>query len=52
MQLIQKNGGGHILTQFLTLQTSTFTMTQNIINEVNYISANHLLSSGAKLIYY
>ena len=39
----QKNGGGdHILTQFLTLQTSTFTVTQNVLNRVYYISANHI----------
>ena len=35
-------GGNHILTQFLTLQTSNFTMTQNVLNIVHSISANHL----------
>ena len=39
-----KNNWGktHILTQFLTLQRSNFTMTQNVLNIVHYISANHI----------
>ena len=35
-------GGDHILIQFLTLQISNFTMTQNLLNRVHSISANHL----------
>ena len=37
----KKLGGDHILTQFLILQTSNFTMPQNILNKLNSISANH-----------
>ena len=37
-------GGDHILTQFLTLQASNFTMTQNVLYAVHYISTNHLSS--------
>ena len=33
-------GGDHILIQFLTLKTSNFTMTQNLLNRLHYISAN------------
>ena len=29
------------MTQFLTLQTSNLTMTQNVLNRVHSISANH-----------
>ena len=38
----KKLGGNHILSQFLTLQTSNFTMTQNVLNRVYSISANQL----------
>ena len=31
----------HILTQFLTLQTSNFTTIQNVLNILHSISANH-----------
>ena len=36
----KKMGENHILTQFLTLQTSNFTMTQNVLNRVHYVSTN------------
>ena len=36
----KKWGGNHILTQFLTLQTSNFTMAQNLINRLHSIYAN------------
>ena len=32
----------YVLTQFLTLQTSNFIMTQNVFNRVHYISANQI----------
>ena len=34
-------GGDNIITQFLTLQTSNITMTQNVLNIVHSISVNH-----------
>ena len=46
MKIIQQNwGGGHILTQFLTLQTSNFTMTLNVLNRVDSISDNQIIHS-------
>ena len=43
MKLKRKyKGGNHVLAQFLTLQTSNFTMTQNVLNRLHSISANHL----------
>ena len=38
----KNEGKNHILTQFLTLQTSNFTLTQNVINIVHFISANQI----------
>ena len=39
-----KNNWGktHILTQFLTLQRSNFTMTQNVLNTLHPIYTNHI----------
>ena len=34
-------GGKSYSDPILTLQTSNFTMTQNVLNRVHYISANH-----------
>ena len=39
----KKLGENHIITQFSTLQASNFTMTQNVLNIVHYISANHMI---------